>query len=215
MEGNLNDLYKENLNVLEKNNDSYIIQSDLPPELNPDILNEKENNNNNIIYDSQNKNTKRPKEKDTIQNVIMLSKYEKKSNDKCEKIIKYILLGIFLLSLVGISFADIIIQFINPNNKNPYLIDDILMIISIILSIFKFELRIAYLFVILIVIAFIVDTIIYYEYFDYIKPNYIREFYNIYFIIKLIISSLLSLVFSLIFCCQYFIGLVEKKEENN
>ena len=172
MEGNLNDLYKEKLNVLEKNNDSYIIQSDIPPELNPDILNEKENNNN-IINDSQNKNTKKSREEDKIQNVIMLSKYEKKSNSKCNTIIGYIILGMFILLLIGISIADIVIQFINPNDKNPYLIDDILMIISTILSIFKFKLRIAYLFVILIVIAFIVDTFIYFEYFDYRKPIYI------------------------------------------
>jgi len=148
MEGNLNDLFKEKLNVLEKNNDSYIIQSDIPPELNPDILNEKENNNNNnIINDSQNKNTKRSKEEDKIQNVIMLSKYEKKSNGKCNTIIGYIILGIFVLSLIGISISDIVIQFINPNDKNPYLIDDILLIISTILSIYKFKLRIAFLFV--------------------------------------------------------------------
>ena len=214
MEGNLNDLYKEKLNVLEKNNDSYIIQSDIPPELNPDILNEKENNNN-IINDSQNKNTKKSREEDKIQNVIMLSKYEKKSNSKCNTIIGYIILGMFILLLIGISIADIVIQFINPNDKNPYLIDDISMIISTILSIFKFKLRIAYLFVILIVIAFIVDTFIYFEYFDYRKPIYIREFYNTYFAIKLSIVSLLSLLFSSVFCLEICFGIVEKKEENN
>ena len=125
MELSSNDLYKEKLEVSEQNNE----KSDLPPELNPDIFNEKEDND--IKFGSFNKNTK-PKEEKKIQKVMMLQRYIPRESfsflfldSKIYEIITIIILSIYLFFYFGISIADIVIQFINPNGINVYLIEDL------------------------------------------------------------------------------------------
>ena len=164
MEKVLIDLNKEKLDVSEKNNDLDKDQSDLPPELNPSISNEIEDNE----IDSQNKNAK-SKEKTQVQKVVLLKKYVPKErfsvsysalDNKICSIITMIIFCIYIFLFVGISIADIVIQFINPNGKNIYLIDDISLILSIIFSIFHLRLGNAFLAIFL--IAYIPDNIIFF-----------------------------------------------------
>ena len=204
MEKALIDLNKEKIDTSEQNNDLDKDQSDLPPELNPSILNEIEDND----IDSQNKNAK-SKEKTQVQNVLLLKKYVPKENfsdpfsfldNTICMIITAIIFGIYVFSFVGISIADIVIQFINPNGINIYLIDDISLILFIICSIFR--LRLENVFLSIFSIAYIADNFIFFKYFQEKNesPKYIFYFYISYFLIKVVLLIFLILIFGFIIC---------------
>ena len=215
MEKALIDLNKEKLDGSELNNNLDKDQSDLPPELNPSIVNEIEDND----IDSQNKNGK-SKEKTQVQQVVLLKKYvphERFSvsysalvNTICS-IITVIILCIYIFLFVGISIADIVIQFINPNGKNFYLIDDISLILSIIFSICHSKLGGA--FFTIFSIAYIVDNIIFFKYFKEKNesPKYIFYFYISYFCIKVVILIILIVVYGLLFCIEFCIAKCKAK----
>ena len=126
------EIIKEENNASKHDIYSDIIQSDIPSKL---ILEK----NNNIIY-------KR------IYNDLL--KKWRKSCLSCE-LIKAIIFYIFAFSYYGISIIDIIIQIINPNGLNPYLIDDILLILSSILYACDCEFKFKYGYYFMIFLIFI------------------------------------------------------------
>ena len=181
MDNQLNEPIKEESNVSENEVYTDIVQSDIPSEFVPE-------ENNDAIYGKENKTSKR---KNKVQNIVVLRKYNKKIGftffdwkTTCSKI-TIIILCIFPVSFVGISVADIIIQSMNINCLNPYLIDDVLLFLSIILGICKC--KFAPVIIVLTVCGFIVDNVLFFAYFqEKIKsPEYVKDFYLYYIIIKL------------------------------
>ena len=185
MDNHSNESNKREHNASENNNNGKIAQSDLPLEL----LLEKDNDN-----DSKNENeTSRDKEK--VQNIVMLNKHKNKVKIRETFLAKITasIFYIFSLSFFGISIADIVIQIINPNGLNPYLIDDILLFVLPIIfgvcstissEIFLAVTSIAFL--ILMIGGYIVDNILFFKYFfeKNKSPKYIKYFYLSYIIIK-------------------------------
>ena len=175
---------KEETNDSKHDIYSNIIQSDFPSKL----ISEK---NSNIIY------------KRLCSDVL---KKWRKSFLSCE-LIKAIIFYIFVFSYYGISFLDIIIQIINPNGLNPYLIDDILLILSSILYACDCEFKCKYGYYFMIFLIFLTfcclvidNTLFLQNYFEKNKnPKYIKEFYIVYITIKLytpeLFLSLLMLIF--------------------
>ena len=135
MDNHLNELIKEEQNPCEQEIYSDIAQSDIPSEIVSGEV-------NNEINENENKSSKG---KNKVQHIVLLNKYVKKKRFTffdwetiCSKI-TIIILCIFPFSFVGISVADIIIQLMNLQCLNPYLIDDVLLIMSIILVIQYFS----------------------------------------------------------------------------
>ena len=176
--------FKEEINIAKHDIYSNIIQSDIPSKL----ISEK---NNNIIYEGLCRDS--------------LKKWRKSSLSL--QIIKAIIFYIFAFSYYGISIMDIIIQIINPNGLNPYLIDDILLIISSILYACdcEFKCKYGYYFMIfLIFLSFgclvIDNTLFLQKYFEKNKnPKYIKCFYIAYITIKIYIPELVLSLLMLIF----------------
>ena len=175
---------KEETNDSKHDIYSNIIQSDIPSKL----ISEK---NSNIIY------------KRLCSDVL---KKWRKSFLSCE-LIKAIIFYIFVFSYYGISFLDIIIQIINPNGLNPYLIDDILLILSSILYACDCEFKCKYGYYFMIFLIFLTfcclvidNTLFLQNYFEKNKnPKYIKEFYIVYITIKLYIPELFLSLLMLIF----------------
>ena len=135
MDNRPNEFIKEKRNASEYNIYSDIVRSDIPTEIVSDEYNDE-------IYEKENKASKG---KNKVQHTVLLTKYVKAKRFTffdwetiCSKI-TIILLCIFPFSFVGISVADIIIQLMNIDCLNPYLIDDVLLILSIILLICKWK----------------------------------------------------------------------------
>ena len=202
-----------------ENNNTNIAQSDLPLEL----LLEKDND-----IDSKNENGT-PKDKEKAQNIVILNKFNGKAKKMTTKlsIITIIITFIFFLSFFGISIADIVIQIINPNGLNPYLIDDILLyvlftILLVYNAILPFYMKISKIlqtiiipmYLILVIGCYIVDNIIFFKYFfeKNKSPKYIKDFYLSYIIIKF---SDLGLVFIFIIITTIYLHIIpkEKKKE--
>ena len=124
----------------------------------------------------------------------------------CE-LIKAILFFILVFSYYGISITDIIIQIINPNGINPYLIDDLLLILTSILYACDCEFKYKYGYYFMIFLIFITfcclvvdNTLFLQHYFEKNKnPKYIKYFYASYIIIKIYIPEMIFLILMLIF----------------
>ena len=124
----------------------------------------------------------------------------------CE-LTKAIIFYIFVFSYYGISIIDIIIQIINPNGLNPYLIDDILLILSSILYTCDCEFKFKYGYYFMIFLIFItfcclvIDNALFLQiFFDKNKsPKYIKDFYIAYITIKVYIPELFLSFLMLIF----------------
>jgi len=210
------------LNIYENNNNTNIDQSDLPQEL-------LTRTNKDIFCDSKNEN-ETTKDKKQVQNVVLLHKYEHKEILGRKTILSFItiiLFGIIGISFFGISIADIVIQIINPNGLNPYLIDDILIFIlpSILAGLLiylescmkdpeKVLCIVSIIFLILMIGGYIAINIIFFKYFfeRNKSPKYIKDFYLSYIIIKFcdLGVGILYLIFLIIY---FHIIPKEKKEE--
>ena len=124
----------------------------------------------------------------------------------CE-LIKAILFFILFFSYYGISITDIIIQIINPNGINPYLIDDLLLILTSILYACDCEFKYKYGYYFMIFLIFITfcclvvdNTLFLQHYFEKNKKQkYIKYFYVFYIIIKIYIPEMIFLILMLIF----------------
>jgi len=225
MNNHSNESNKREPNTSENENNTDIAQSDLPLEL---LIEE----NNDKISDSQNENEV-SKDKNQVQNIVMLNKYEN-INIKERKIsFSIFIFGIIFLlffSFYGISIADIVIQIINPNGLNSYLIDDILLCASpIIYGAFFIILGIciknpdiligivASIFLILWIGGYIADNIIFFKYFfeKNQSPQYIKDFYLSYIIIKFGSLGLIIILGIMLIIYLNIIPKEKKKEEIN
>jgi len=209
---------KRESNISEDNNSTNKEQSDVPLEL---LL---DDNNENICNLKKNE-----KDKKQVQNILMLNKPEKKKIKKntISSVLINILFFLNFLIFADISIIDIIFQIINPNGINPYLIDDLLIIIlpSILIAVFinsdkciKYstilQVIVSSIIVIILIGSYIADNIIFFKYF-YEKnksPNYIRDFYLSYIIIKFSCLGL-GIIFIIIIGCRLLIISKEKREE--
>ena len=210
MDNHLNELIKEEQNPCEHEVYSDIAQSDIPSEIVSGEV-------NNEINENENKSSKG---KNKVQHIVLLNKYVKKKRFTffdwetiCSKI-TIIILCIFPFSFVGISVADIIIQLMNLQCLNPYLIDDVLLIMSIILVIGKW--RYAPAIIYLTICAYITDNVIFFQIFEpKIKsPEYVKDFYLYYIIIKfgsLGLGLSLLIILAIIEC---IIEIIRKKLRN-
>jgi len=210
--------HSEESNISEDNNSTNKEQSDVPLEL---LL---DDNNENICNSKKNE-----KDKKQVQNILMLNKPEKKiiKKNTISSVLINILYFLNFLIFADISIIDIIFQIINPNGLNPYLIDDLLIIIlpPILIGVFinsdkciKYStiLRVIVTSIIVIILigGYIADNIIFFKYF-YEKnksPNYIRDFYLSYIIIKFSCLGL-GIIFIIIIGCRLLIISKEKREE--
>ena len=210
--------HSEESNISEDNNSTNKEQSDVPLEL---LL---DDNNENICNSKKNE-----KDKKQVQNILMLNKPEKKiiKKNTISSVLINILYFLNFLIFADISIIDIIFQIINPNGINPYLIDDLLIIIlpPILIGVFinsdkciKYStiLRVIVTSIIVIILigGYIADNIIFFKYF-YEKnksPNYIRDFYLSYIIIKFSCLGL-GIIFIIIIGCRLLIISKEKREE--
>ena len=210
MDNRPNEFIKEKQNASEYNIYSDIIRSDIPTEIVSDEYNDE-------IYEKENKASKG---KNKVQHTVLLTKYVKAKRFTffdwetiCSKI-TIILLCIFPFSFVGISVADIIIQLMNIDCLNPYLIDDVLLILSIILLICKWKYAPAIIY--LAFCGYITDNVLFFEFFERkIKsPEYVKDFYFFYIIIKfgsLGLGISLLIILAIIEC---IIEIIRKKLRN-
>ena len=186
---------KEETNTSKHDIYSDIIQSDIPSKL----ISEK---NSNKIYERL---------------CIDISKNWRKSSLSCE-LIKAIIFYIFAFFYYGISFVDIIIQIINPNGSNPYLIDDILLILSSILYACDCEFKCKYGYYCMIFLIFLTfcclvidNTLFLQNFFGKNKnPKYIKDFYLVYITIKLYIPELFLSLLMLTFIILGIYKIIKK-----
>ncbi len=186
-------------NSFKHDNYPDIILSDIPSEIVSD-------ENNDDIYENENKVS----EKKKSQHIVLLTKYVPKKKrftffdweTTCSKI-TIILLCIFPLSFIGLSVADIVIQLMNLKYLNPYLIDDILLILSIILAIGKSQYAPAVFYFTF--CGYIADNVLFFIYFEQKiqSPQYVKDFYMYFPYLKfgsLGLPAILSMILFLIEC---------------
>ena len=210
MDNHPNEFIKEKQNASENNIYSNIVRSDIPTEIVSDEYNDE-------IYEKENKASKG---KNKVQHTVLLTKHKKAKRftifgweTNCSKI-NIILLCIFSFSFIGISVVDIIIQLMNIDCLNPYLIDDVLLILSFIFVICKWKYVTAI--IMLTICGYVFDNVLFLVLFEpKIKsPEYVKDFYLYYIIIKfgsLGLGISLLIILSIIQC---IIEIIRKKLRN-
>ena len=153
-------------------------------------------------YKKKNNNNKNNTNENIKQNVILLNGPKRKREFLLPVMcgnISLILTIIFMAIFILITIADIVIQFINPNGLNNYLIDDCILI-SFLLSLICQSSHCISCMGCIAFVSYIGNIILFFKYFldKNRNPLSIYYFYISYFIIKLT-SAVLSLIFMIIF----------------